>query len=437
MEWLPWLRLIAPLALSLGTSARAGTVAGLVPAAPDPSVHPLAQAPSLAIARSGSDLVITFSGSLLAANTLSGPWTPLTNAVSPWTIPASGTARYFHAREAKPSGVFDSDEVLDLTLRGPFQPHFELAFAGLPDGIFPPVRLKPYFPGSVLMAPHDLPIDLRVRGNSSLQECPFPKLKLKVSREARQGTPFADAREINIATHCAEGGEGPVGRLRHETATFREGLAYEAMATLGFTTPRVRRARIHYVDTTDPGPDGDGGWILTRKALLIENVEVLGERLGGRALSDEEIEALRNAKLDPQLIADLRLLHALLGNWDYALSLTGEELWNTAVIAFPDGRFLPVAGDFDLASWVTAVVRLNAPHDYHPELPDLDRETRFQVDQVRASVDATLFDAAKRRFLSHRAALGDLVRRAEVDDAGRANATAHLDAFWSALDEGR
>lgn len=113
----------------------------------------------------------------------------------------------------------------------------------------------------------DLPVTMRVRGNSSLQECPFPKMKLKVSRENRVGTPFETARELKIGTHCAEGGRGTVGRLRDETAAAREALAYETMAVLGFEAPRVRRARIEYRDTT-PGEAGTGvGWQVMRRAL--------------------------------------------------------------------------------------------------------------------------------------------------------------------------
>lgn len=91
------------------------------------------------------------------------------------------------------------------------QAHFDLALAGIPDGIFPPRREKPYFVGKVWYSGHEVPVQLRVRGNSSLQECPFPKLKFKVARVDRVGTRFADAREVKLGTHCADGGRGTVG----------------------------------------------------------------------------------------------------------------------------------------------------------------------------------------------------------------------------------
>ena len=142
------------------------------------------------------------------------------------------------------------------------------------------------------------------------------------------------------------------------------------------------------------------GWTLSRKALLLDDIEVVAERLGGRALDDEEITSLTNANFSPQLIADLRILHAFLGNWDYALSTDGSNLWNTDVVALPDGGLLPVAGDFDLCSFVTEEVQLNAPWDYHPELPALRRETRWRLDVINRDVSAEIFAAGKERFIS-------------------------------------
>jgi hypothetical protein len=148
--------------------------------------------------------------------------------------------------------------------------------------------------------------------------------------------------------------------LRDQRAAFREALAYEVMAELGLVAPRVRRAHIEYRDTSPPNPASMAGWQLDRDAFILEDIEVVGERLGGRALDDQELEELADAGFAEELVTALRLLHALLGNWDFTLSLDGHEHWNTDVISLPSGQLIPVAGDFDLASWVTGVVRLSA-----------------------------------------------------------------------------
>mgnify|MGYP007046926435 CR=1 FL=1 len=389
--------------------------------------------PSISVARGQAGHEIRFQGILQSAQTIPGTWTEVTGAVSPYRLEPTEVPRFYRAMES--GSVFSGGSVLELALRGPFQEYFDLAFAGIPDGIFPPVRSKPYFDGILQMANLELPVQIRVRGNSSLQECSFPKLKFKVARKDREGTPFADAREVKVGTHCAEGGQGNIGRLRHETAAFREAAAYDTMTLIGFIGPRVRKARIHYQDSTGVAGSGDTGWEITRMALLLDGVEVVAERLNGRALEDEEVAALKNAGFDEQLVADLQLFNTLIGNWDYALSLDGQGLWNTEVIELSDGKLVPVAGDFDLASWVTGKVLVTGPRDYLPELDDLVRQTRFRLSEIRLAVGDSRFGLAAARFLTHREAIELLIASAEIDPEGRENAMRHVDVFFEALSE--
>lgn len=381
----------------------------------------------------GGPIQVQFTGVLESAPTVGGPWTALPSATSPFEPDLKVDHQFFRTTAGDNAGVFSTAAIAHWTVTGPLQRHFDLAFAGTPDGIFPPKREKPYFDGSITLGALTVPASLRVRGNSSLQECPFPKLKLKVSRADREGTPFADAREIKIGTHCADGGRGGIGRLRDERATDREALAYEAMELLGFLSPRVRRARIEFRDTGSPADPNPGGWIVTRNAVLLEDPEVVAERLGGSALSDDEIAALENARFGVQLITDLRFLHVFLGNWDFRLSEDGRGLWNTDVIRLADGTFVPLAGDFDLSSWVTEFVRAVPPRDYLPDLPDRDRQVRYELEGLRREVPAAVFEAARVRFEGRRAALDSLVAAAVVDDAGRTNAGAHVVTFFNGL----
>ena len=295
---------------------------------------------------------------------MSGPWSDVEPSTNPYLVEASEAASFYRSIEF--GSIFSGVSVVSIVVSGPFQQHFDLAFAGIPDGIFPPLREKPYFDGTITVQGKQIPAEFKVRGNSSLQECPFPKLKFKVSRSNREGTPFFDSREVDIATHCAEGGRGSIGRLREQIATYREALAYEVMSALGFISPRVRRAQIEYRDISPPVDRSEVGWTVSRMALLLDDIEVVAESMGGRALDDEEIAALENANLNPQLVTELWILHALLGNWDYVVQPDGRGMWNTDVIILPSTEMIPVAGDFDLASWVTEEVQLDAPWDYFP-----------------------------------------------------------------------
>lgn len=427
-------RLITIAALMIGTHARAAEVpaaAGNLPA--EGQSENLIGKPTVAISRDATRVKLTFTGTLQSTEAVGGPWNDISNAASPFEDDTAGKQKFYRTRETDTGSIFSSRSLVSWTITGPFQTNFDLAFAGIPDGFFPPHREKPYFGGALKMGALDLPVSFRVRGNSSLQECPFPKLKLKISKDHRAGTPFADAREIKIGTHCAEGGRGPIGRLRDETAAYREALAYETMDLMGFISPRVRRARIDYHDTTPANSATVTGWQLSRNAVILDDVEVVAERLGGRALDDEEVAKLTKAGFDEQLIVDLRFLHALLGNWDYRLSSDGQNLWNTEVIELADGKLVPVAGDFDLCSWVTETVRQSAPGGYHPELADVERRARYEIEQIQQSVTKPGFAAASDRFLAKRSAIESQINAALIDDAGRANALRHVTAFFEAL----
>ncbi len=132
-------------------------------------------------------------------------------------------------------------------------------------------------------------------------------------------------------------------------------------------------------------------------------------------------------------VLELQLLHALLGNWDYGLSVEGRGLWNTDVIQLDDGTYRAVPGDYDLASWVTERVSLNAPWDYFPELPDLERQMKFQVSELRGTVGEEMWRAAVQRFQQKKSALEERVRTVVVDEEGRTNMQRHLIAFFGEL----
>ena len=389
--------------------------------------------PVILLTKEGAQIRIAFTGTLQSADSVTGSWTDITNAANPYVVDFSAGNKFFRARDL--ASIFSSEAIVSFTVDGPLQQHFDLAYAGMPDGIFPPIREKPYFDGTITMGAQEIPVSLRVRGNSSLQECPFPKMKFKVSRADRAGTPFFDAREVKIGTHCAEGGQGPIGRLRDERATYREALAYECMNILGFVSPRVRRARIEYRDTSAPGRS-EVGWMVQRNAVILDDIEVVAERLGGRALDDEEITVLTNANFDLQLVTELEFLHILLGNWDYALATNGVGLWNTEVIELPNLKLVPVAGDFDLCSFVTGELQLDVPWDYRPALPPHERQARYDLEQIRArlgEVNPTIFPNAKARFESKRTALEAKVDAAVLDEPGRTNALLHVTAFFTSL----
>ena len=99
--------------------------------------------PTLAVTRDGTRIQVTFTGTLDSAAVPTGPWIELTNATSPFLQNLDGIQRFYRARRPGVDSIFSSAAVVAWTITGPLQQHFELAFAGTPDGIFPPKRRSP------------------------------------------------------------------------------------------------------------------------------------------------------------------------------------------------------------------------------------------------------------------------------------------------------
>jgi hypothetical protein len=57
------------------------------------------ETPTLGVARSEANIIVTFTGTLESADTVTGPWAPVGGATSPATIPATGGPKFYRARE--------------------------------------------------------------------------------------------------------------------------------------------------------------------------------------------------------------------------------------------------------------------------------------------------------------------------------------------------
>jgi len=178
------------------------------------------------------------------------------------------------------------------------------------------------------------------------------------------------------------------------------------------------------------------GWEITRQAVLLEDLELVAARLGGRVLLESELPWLVAPNFDAQLVADLQLFNALLGIGTTVSAGIARRLEHgcSRTARRTRRRLVPVSGDFDLSSWVTGVVRRSSPWDYHPELGDLERETRYQLEKIQRWVEPPLFASARQRFVMKREALEGHVARARLDEEGRVNALHHLSVFFTALD---
>lgn len=120
---------------------------------------------AITLSTTGGQVQIAYTGILQAAEQLPGTW----------QLNSSGRAkrRYFFFRRNRP---LQHTRTASRTFRSSLRRTARRDF---------PTGLEAWFTGEITIGQQTVPVDFRVRGNSSLQECPFPKLKFKVSRTDR------------------------------------------------------------------------------------------------------------------------------------------------------------------------------------------------------------------------------------------------------------
>jgi len=60
---------------------------------------PPAGTPTLSVAKSSTGITLTFTGSLMSANKVNGPYTPVLGATSPYTTPTTGADQYYQSKQ--------------------------------------------------------------------------------------------------------------------------------------------------------------------------------------------------------------------------------------------------------------------------------------------------------------------------------------------------
>ena len=231
--------------------------------------------------------------------------------------------------DCQAAALFDSGEILDITLEGPLSAVIrddkhrgERAFSLRLDGA-------------------TIPVAVRLRGKSRVEFCSFPPLRLNFATKLAKDTIFAGQDKLKLVTHCK-------GSDEYEQNLLEEVLAYRLVNTLTDISVRTRLLRVTYVDT-----DKSGAAPISRFGVLIESDEELAERIGGHPL---RIRNLRRGVLDVEHSALMYVFHYLIGNTDWSLVRNFEDDYcchNGKLVRVGERNyFLPY--DFDMSGLVNA-----------------------------------------------------------------------------------
>lgn len=238
--------------------------------------------------------------------------------------------------------LFAEDTPLELTLEGPFRTlSRERREREELDGL---VRI-PEAGGEAAQ----LDVELRTRGNSRLDICTYPPLRLDFPRRATTGTIFAGQNRLKLVTLCKD------------TRDYREYLALEYLAyrmlnVLTDASYRVRWVEIDYVDTDSSRKQRDH-----RAGFLIEDDAELASRQG---MEVWEVDRLAVTDLEPAKAALVSVFEFMIGNADWAGTAgpPGERCCHNAdLLRDREGRAILVPYDFDQSGLVDAEFAVPPP----------------------------------------------------------------------------
>ena len=251
---------------------------------------------------------------------------------------------------------FASDAPIALTLEAPLA---EL-FASKDASTNLLTMKKTKVSGTVKYGTAVFPVEVRMRGFSSLTACQFPKLTLKFQKENTIGTVFEGLGKLDLSTHC-DAKDSSKNFMAAMDYAHREALVYRWLKIMNIPAYAARMANLTYKDTSGKTPLAT----ITKPAFFIENLSSFLKRADGieiRAIDDEQHgkapdnEEHRAAytslpdhpQIDREQLARITLFENMIGNYDYLLER--DLIWNLKLIELKDGRWFPIPLDFNLSS---------------------------------------------------------------------------------------
>ncbi len=327
--------------------------------------------------------------------------------------------------------LFKTDEPMQLKLTADFAKLFaEKQGAGHDPGLS----------GTLQVGDKQIPVNVRTRGQSSLQYLPEPKIKLKLDKAARQGTDFENEGSLEIGVQGGKGGKDGLGRVLIPEAPPREAATYALLEEMGLPVSHSRLANFDYVDAQ--------GVTRTQPAFLNEAVDSLAQRYYGDkgvALSEGAGGVPVEVTLQTKDVLRMNLGQLLIGNRDWSFNVNGDKskptvtansgmMHNSKLIYGPDPihpEGMPVAADFDLSLFVLQ----NEYGGYwknHPASPTQPINYASELTQMRSQYPGPQFDEVLGDVIKHQETMLKRLDQYRLDDASKAFIRNQVTGFMTA-----
>lgn len=183
---------------------------------------------------------------------------------------------------------------------------------------------------------HNYQIKVRPRGKFRRRVCDFPPLKIKFSKEQLEAAGLSKHNDLKLVTHCME------DESFNENLLLREYLTYKLYNELSPNSFRTQLVKITYQDVNDKRKKQ------VRFGFLIEDVDELADRMGGRECDD--CFGLAKEQINSSQENVVALFQYMIGNVDWNLDMHR----NIKFIRQEDGFHIAVPYDFDYSVLVGA-----------------------------------------------------------------------------------
>jgi hypothetical protein len=230
--------------------------------------------------------------------------------------------------------LFDSSDTLHVTIEAPMRQLIQKR------------QRKPEFDGVLRYQDESgkeqvLAVKLATRGNSRLETCDFPPLRLVVDTAQAEGTVFSGQHKLKVVTQCERSSYG------HDWLLLELGI-YRAYNVITERSYRVRRLQVTYQD------DESKRWERIQPAFIIESTGEVAERLQRKSIRPPSVEIKQYSIVET---SHNLLFQYLIGNTDFAIKRgpSGEGCChNGRVLATPGSQddWVALPYDFDQAGLI-------------------------------------------------------------------------------------
>lgn len=274
------------------------------------------------------------------------------------------------------TGVFSSYEPLNIEIEAPLAELFAQK-----DDVEYPANKNLFTTGSLSYQDqskntHRISVKIYLKGFSTLSNCPFPKLELKMNSQDVKGTLFSSMDSIDLNTHCTEEKDTRLeDRFKASVNNHREALIYRMAHTLEIPTLQARPVFVRYKKTKIPVVDQNPK---AYQAFFLEDMSHLRRRLNGKEVKgietlfkNAEIAAnpkkasqyrFKDIQSSPQVdvedVTRIALFQAMIGNGDWFIKVDAEHggagsnkirLWNIKILELPTGKWVLFPQDFGIS----------------------------------------------------------------------------------------